>query len=140
MYLTSSTYSGRVLGKSLQVNLPANAVMMFTGNNPAISDEITNRLVKLRFNANDPNPQLRSADQFTIPNIEEYASKFSFEQMSAWASIIRHWSELKSEGQETQAPTGALTGAFATWGTLVGSIIATCFKNNELLSNRSDYT
>ena len=67
--ITSVAWEDRILGKSETVRLPVRNTWVATGNNPALSDEIARRTVRIRLDAKIDKPWLREPTAFRHPNL-----------------------------------------------------------------------
>ena len=58
-FLTSSTFSDRILGLSEQASFPNRALLLFTGNNMRVSADMMRRLLIVRIDPRDERPDMR---------------------------------------------------------------------------------
>lgn len=84
--LSSTSYSGRVLGESRDVSLPWHTCLLATANNPNVSGDMVRRSVLVRLDAPE-NPEQREG--FKIPNIEAHAIAHRDRYLSAALTILR---------------------------------------------------
>ena len=58
--ITATTWTDRILGRTENIRLPVRCVWLATGNNPALSNEISRRTIRVRLDARVDRPWLRS--------------------------------------------------------------------------------
>jgi hypothetical protein len=122
---SASIYTGRVLGKSLNVTAPATSIMMFTGNNISPVGDTANRALIVRLAATGPEPENR---------------EYQHSDSTAWTldhrGQILHalYTLLLSNPQITAAGYRPPRTRFKTWWHLIGSAVehaAQCLCDEE---------
>lgn len=58
--ITAPAWEDRILGKSEMIRMPVRCCWVATGNNPSVSDEIARRTVRIRLDAREERPQMRT--------------------------------------------------------------------------------
>jgi hypothetical protein len=89
-----------------------------TANNPVISTEIARRSIRIRMNAKDERPHLRS--QFHHPDLVLWTVANRGRLVGAVLTLCRAWI---AAGQPT--PTGQRLGSFEAWSDVIGGILMT---------------
>jgi hypothetical protein len=108
-------WEDRLLGVSEIVRVPVRCLWIATGNNPALSSELTRRTVRCRLDARIDRPWLR--DGFRHPDIRCWAKARRGELVAAALTLIQSWI---AAGQ----PLGSKTlGMFETWAKVMGGIL-----------------
>jgi hypothetical protein len=113
---TNSRYGGRILGKSQKISCENDKLILFTGNNPKPSPEMTRRLVTINLDANLERPYERDAKGYIHPDIEGYVLKHRAKILSALLSIACN----TQRGEWT----GKVKGSFFYWSCVIGSALA----------------
>jgi hypothetical protein len=127
--LTSTTWSGRMLGHSRVIAVPNNSTWVATGNNVALSDELARRVVPIRLDAVTATPETRSGFAHPLPT---WALRNRRRLIEAGLSLVRHWI---SEGR----PAGNRTlGMFESWAAVMGGI-AESNGLADFLANRGTF-
>lgn len=116
--ITSTAWEDRILGKSENVLIPVRCAWIATGNNPALSSEMTRRTIRIRLNAQTDRPWLRSS--FRHPNLRSWAGERRGELVWAALTLGRAW--IASGRQE---PGGVTLGMFESWARVIGGILMT---------------
>jgi hypothetical protein len=133
--LTATTWSDRVLGSSVQVELPVRCIWLATANNPLMSPEIAQRSIRVRIDAKTDHPGLRTG--FKHDPIERWVREHQGEIIAACLTLIRY-------GLQHASTTHKSTlGGFDQWATLMGQIfdgagIPAFLGNLQELYNRAD--
>jgi len=115
--LTETTHEDRLLGKTETVHIPVRMVWIATGNNPALSNEITRRTVRIRLDSKVDRPWLREG--FRHDSLREYVA--SEREKLVWSALvlIQNWISLGK-------PNGSkLLGSFENWAKVIGGIVET---------------
>lgn len=113
--LTTTSWRGRVLGKSEMLDIPNNATWLATGNNVDVSDEVARRIALIRLDSGVERPEER--DGFRHPDLLGWAKGRRDRIVSSVLSIVRHWLD---EG----APRGrTVLGGFESWTAVMGGIL-----------------
>lgn len=103
--LTQPTLKIRVLGKSLNAEVPSNAAMFATGNNLSVIGDMTRRVVRCTLDAQVERPELREFDRDPIAAIHADRGNYAV----AAITILRAF---HVAGRPQQA---APLGSFAEW-------------------------
>jgi hypothetical protein len=115
--ITSPMWEDRILGTSEVVRIPVKAAWFATGNNPQISSEIARRVVRIRLDARQDQPWLRSDAQFRHPRLRDWARENRGRLVHAALTLIRAWiSAGRPAGQGT-------LGMFESWAQVMGGIL-----------------
>jgi len=117
--LTSSVWEDRLLGTSDTTRLPVRCVWVATGNNPALSDEMTRRTIRIRLDARRDRPWLRT--DFRHPNLRGWAAKHRGELVWAALTLAGAW---LTAGRPV-APDAPMLGMYDSWSRVMGGILAT---------------
>ncbi len=116
--ITAETWSDRLLGKSQKVELPNNALWVFTGNNVTFSSEIARRLVMVRLDAGLVDPtQERS---YRHPDLKRWVKRSRATFVSAILTIIQAW---VAAGRPSAKKSQRLA-SFEDWSALMGDILS----------------
>ena len=89
--LTADTYKARVLGYSRMVEIPSRVMWVTTGNNPDIENEMYRRMVDIRLDAKEANPEDRPAQSFTIPDLKGWLRDNREALVRAALIIVQAW-------------------------------------------------
>jgi hypothetical protein len=103
--LTQPTLKIRVLGKSLNAEVPSNAAMFATGNNLAVIGDMTRRVVRCTLDAQVERPELREFDRDPIATIHHDRGNYAV----AALTVLRAF---HVAGRPQQS---APLGSFAEW-------------------------
>ena len=87
--ITSSQWTDRVLGASKEVTLPNQMTIIFGGNNPTFSNEMTRRLLRVRLDANMERPEERTG--FVHDDLEPWVKENRAELVWAALTLIQAW-------------------------------------------------
>ena len=88
-----------------------------TGNNPALSNEIARRTVRIRLDGKVDRPWLREG--FKHANLREYATKQRARLVRSALVLIQNWlTNGKPQGSK-------LLGTFENWARVIGGIVET---------------
>lgn len=113
--ITSTTWEDRILGVSEMGRIPVRCAWVATGNNPGTSTEVARRTVRIRMDAKQDRPWLRT--EFRHPNLRQWAT--DNRGLLAWAALtlIRSWIVRgRAKGQTT-------LGMFEQWAEVLGGIL-----------------
>jgi hypothetical protein len=112
--LTQSTLKVRILGKSINAEVPTNAAMFATGNNLTLTGDIIRRAVRCSLDPGVERPELREFSCDPIAEVEANRGKY----VLAAITILRAFSIAGRPQQTTPL------GSFAEWsGWVRGSLI-----------------
>jgi hypothetical protein len=113
--ITSPTWEDRVLGTSEVIRIPVRCAWIATGNNPAISSEIARRTIRIRMDARQDRPWLRT--DFRHPDLRAWARSNREKLVWAALTLIRAWLEAcRPQGSQT-------LGMFEDWAKTMGGIL-----------------
>lgn len=113
--ITATRWEDRALGTNNMVSLPNRALLLASGNNPALSQEIARRSIRIRLSPEEEQPWKRTV--FKHPAIREWALQNRRELVRAILTIIRSWMWAgRPEGQQ-------VLGSFESWSRIVGGIV-----------------
>lgn len=116
--LTSTVWQDRILGRSELTKLPAKAVWLATGNNPAFTTEVARRTVRIRLDAKVARPWLRGG--FRHEDLRTWAKANRERLIWAALTLIQAWIEA---GQ----PNGTeRLGQYEAWSQVMGGILHVC--------------
>lgn len=128
--ITSRAWEDRILGGSLIAKTPVRCGWVATGNNPGLSTEITRRTVRIRLNAKQDRPWLRTG--FRHADLRGWAIKNRGLLVWAALTLIQTWI---SKGM----PLGTTKiGMFEAWSEVMGGILETTGIHG-LLTNLEDF-
>ena len=134
--LTTELWQGRRLGKSEMVRVPNRALWMATGNNVALSDEITRRSIPIRLDAQVEQPELRTG--FRHGDLLSWVLEHRGELVSACLSLVRAWI------YEGMPKSNGTLGRFESWVQVVGGVLEIAgvsgfLSNRDRLYQESDH-
>ncbi len=133
--LTSTVWQDRILGRSELTKLPAKAVWLATGNNPALTTEIARRTVRIRLDAKMARPWRRGG--FRHEDLRTWAKENRGRLVWAALTLVQAWIESgRPDGKER-------LGQYEAWARVVGGILDVCripgfLGNVEELYERAD--
>jgi hypothetical protein len=132
--LRTTSWRGRVLGRSQMVTLPNTATWIATGNNPELSDEIARRAVPIRLDCGLEHPEERATFTHRLP---EWALEHRAELVSACLSLVQAYLEA---GRPRSTQT---LGGFESWASVMGGLLDVAgvpglLANREALRARTD--
>lgn len=108
-------WEDRHLGLSRMVSVPVRCVWICTANNPAFSDEIARRIVRVRIDPQMETPWERTG--FKHPNLRDWVEVHRGDLLWAILTLIRAWvAQGKPKG-------GQVMGSFDSWTDVVGGIL-----------------
>lgn len=114
--LTSTTFTDRELGRSLERSIPNLASVAITGNNPKFTDELVRRLSLCRLDAGVPNPDKRT--DFLHEDLEGWVAENRGRILWALCTLVRHW---VATGRVEA--TGTPLQSYVPWYRTVGGIL-----------------
>jgi hypothetical protein len=111
-------WEDRVLGISETARSPAVCSWIATGNNPALSSEISRRTVRTRLDAKQDRPWLRTG--FRHENLRLWMKENRGQLVHAALTLVRAW-------DVAGRPTGKkVLGMFESWSQVMGGILEVC--------------
>jgi len=111
--LTMPTWKGRVLGKSVSVEVPIRATWMATGNNIDVGGDMARRCYRIRI---DPAP---SGHRFAH-HLEAWVPEHRVELVAALCTVVAAW---WAAGRPA-APEPVRMGSYDTWAATCSGILA----------------
>ena len=125
--LTTTEWSGRVLGRSQVVRVRNTATWLATGNNVELSDELGRRVIPIRLDAGVAQPEERT--DFRHPDLIAWLRTQRSEVVAACVSLVRSW-------VDAGCPAGrGRLGRFESWAAVMGGILEVA-EIDGFLSNR----
>lgn len=117
--ITSSTWRGRILGKSQTVSLDNKATVYLAGNNPVSDTDLARRMVRVDLiYRGKGRPEDREG--FAIPDFQQYIRDHRRELFVALATLVRAWFAAGSP-----KATDKSFGSFEKWHTIMAGIFKT---------------
>jgi hypothetical protein len=114
--LTCTIWEDRVLQFSELFRAPVRCVWIATANNPSLSNEMTRRTIRIRMDAKQDRPWLRSG--FRHADLRAWTLQHRAEIVAAALTVIRAWLVAgKPPGDKT-------LGMFDDWAKVMGGILA----------------
>ncbi len=129
--LTSTYFTGRILGRSEEVSVPNQASTVITGNNPRFTRELQRRLSLVRLNAGTDHPERR--DDWHLDDIEEWTRANRGELLGALATLVMHW---QAQPEKDRKPKGTLLASYRAWYNVVGGVLTACGLGEAFQANR----
>jgi putative DNA primase/helicase len=115
--ITTGMVEDRILQTSILAQLPVRCALIATANNPALSDEMIRRTVRIRLDTKLERPEEREG--FRHPNLKAWARKNQGELIWAALTLARAW---VADGQPP-GPDESF-GSFECWTAVMGGILA----------------
>ena len=115
--LTALVWSDRILGISENTALPVRCAWIATGNNPALSTEIGRRTIRIRLDAKQDRPFLRTG--FRHPDLLPWAQANRAQLVWATLTLTKAWIIAGRPPFK-----GKLLGTFESWSKTMGGILA----------------
>jgi len=113
--LTTRHHESRLLGGNKMATLPVDCVWIATGNNVHASKEINRRMVRIRLDAMEENPQFRAG--FKHDDLEGWVKANRVDLVWAMLTLCRAWiAKGKPAGKKT-------LGSFSKWAIVLGGIL-----------------
>lgn len=113
---TAETWSGRLLGQSVELTIPVRSVIVLTGRTPATTDELARRTRVIHLVPAVSKPWLR--DGWDIPDIARWTQAHRGALLSALLVMVRDWQAAGSP------PAPALLGSYEDWSRVVGGVVS----------------
>lgn len=117
--ITAVIWEDRKLGSSDTLRLPVRCAWVATGNNPALSSEISRRVVRIRLDAKVDRPWQRPTSEFRHPDLRAWAAENRHDLVWAALTLIHGW---LAAGQPAPEELPAL-GMFEAWSRVIGGIL-----------------
>lgn len=128
--LTSRTWTARELGKSQNVKVPNSTIWTATGNNPALSRELSDRSVWIHLDPACADPGARN--NFQIPFIERWARENQGQICGALSVLVKSWLNAPKRARWDRN-----LGGFESWSEVVGGILTAAELGAHLLANKA---
>lgn len=113
--ITADVFEDRVLGTSNTLRIPVRCLWIATANNPALSNEITRRCVRIRLDARVDQPWMRSG--FRHPDLRAWMT--AERPRLVWAALT-----LGQAWVAAGRPAGNATmGNFERWAAVLGGVL-----------------
>jgi hypothetical protein len=130
--ITSSLWEDRILGRSETIKLSVACAWAATGNNPALSNEMVRRTIRIRLDAMTDQPWLRN--EFRHPDLREWAGNNRPHLVWAALTLIQNWI---AAGRPLSKSSSTL-GMFESWSGVMGGIME-CAGISGFLGNIMDF-
>jgi hypothetical protein len=120
--LTSTSWSGRLLGKNESPVLPLHTVFFASGNNLEVHDDTRRRTLLVRLDS----PEARPEERAGLPSIEGFVRTHRGDLLCAALTILRAW--LLSDRSLPELDGGALKPwhSFEGWSAVVRGAVVAC--------------
>lgn len=115
--LTSEIWQDRKLGQSETITLPNRCVWVATGNNPALSAEISRRTIRIRMDAKRDRPWERT--EFRHAHLSMWAQEHRGALIGACLTLGRAW----IAAGKPDAPAPRTLGSFEHWARVMGGVL-----------------
>lgn len=115
--LTSTRYSGRILGKSEMIDLQNFVTWIMTGNNVDLNGDIHRRVVWIRLDAGMDRPYARRNREFQHPDLLDWIQENRSQILWAVITLIQNW---VAKGKPA---SGERLGSFEGWSKVLGGIL-----------------
>jgi len=129
--ITAPSWEDRRLGASEMIRVPARSVWACSGNNVALSDEMTRRSIRLRLDPGRDRPQLRTG--FRHPDLLAWVRGNRAALVWAALTMIRAW---LAAGRP--CPSATILGGFEAWSRVVGGVLEVAGVSG-FLDNLTDF-
>jgi putative DNA primase/helicase len=130
--ITASSWEDRRLGHTEIMRVPVRCVWIATGNNPAVSTEISRRIVRIRLDAKVDRPWARREKEFRHPDLMHWTDEHRGELVSAVLTLAQAW---LAAGR----PSGCdKLGMFESWSQVIGGILSVAGLSG-FLTNLEDF-
>ncbi len=116
--ITATVWEDRKLGTSDTIRVPVRCAWVATGNNPALSSEISRRTVRIRLDAKEDRPWQRTG--FLHPDLRAWVAESRGDLVWSALTLIRGW---LAAGRPVP-PELPMLGMFENWATVIGGILA----------------
>jgi hypothetical protein len=114
--LTSTVWKDRRLGHTETIHVPVRCAWLATGNNPALSNEMSRRTVRIRLDARIDRPWLKNG--FKHSDLKAWTATHRGELIAAVLTLVQAW-------LVAGRPAGAVRlGSFESWSQVIGGILS----------------
>lgn len=119
MFFTAPMYSGRVLGRSEQIEIPNRALFLVTGNNITLAGELGRRIFTCRLDTGHENPSMVIRDLSATGGLkpDAYIEQNRPALVSAALTIISAYQQ-SAAGMFGEGLTADVAGSFHKWDAL----------------------
>lgn len=115
--ITSQMWEDRILGVSEMTTIQARCLWAATGNNPAVSQEIKRRCIRIRLDARQPDPHLRAG--FKHPRLLAWVQENRARLVWAALTLVQNWiAQNRPKSEKTLT-----LGMFDDWASVMGGIL-----------------
>ncbi len=114
--LTTDIWEDRILGESENIRLPINCTWSATGNNPALSNEMARRIIRIRLDAKTDRPWQRKG--FKHPNLLPWITENRADILAAIYTLINNWLINDKPNNDS-----AILGSYEAWSAVVGGVL-----------------
>jgi hypothetical protein len=129
--ITADSWEDRIMGVSEMARMPVRCAWVATGNNPALSAEITRRCIRIRLDAKSPEPWL--GRKFRHDNLGAWALENRGRLVWAALTMIRAWIAAgRPRGDNPRL------GRCERWSDAMGGILALA-RVPDFLANIQDF-
>ena len=125
-FMTTPTWTGRILGKSEMFEADQNAVLFITGNNLNIGTDIAQRFLVVNLNIEEANVQDRTVKN-VIDDVWLANPQNRHRTLSALWTLVRHWNK-----NNRPKATGKPYLGFELWCHTIGGIVENAGLGNIL--------
>lgn len=131
-FMTSSVWSGRVMGSQREFSAPRTAVVFITGNNLSLSTDLAGRTLMSELYVEESDPQARGVQRVIDDEWLERPEVRSDLLSSLWA-VVRHWD---AQGR----PAGArVVRGYEEWSRMFGGMVACAGWGNALAAPKVEH-
>ena len=119
--ITCGIWKDRILQVSKNATVRVKSVWIATGNNPALSSEVTRRTIRIRIDPKMDKPWLREGHKyFKHPDILEWMKRHRGEFIHGILTIVNKWI---AEGEPSPPKTTPVLGMFEEWRRVMGGFL-----------------
>ncbi len=119
--ITAMSWEDRRLGMSEMIQIPVRCAWIATGNNPALSAEIARRTIRIRLDAKNDRPWLRT--KFKHPDLRAWMKEKRADLVWSALVLVRRWI---ATGRPKAPPSVQRLGMFESWTEVIGGILTAC--------------
>ena len=116
-FMTTPTWTGRILGKSEMFEAENNATIFATGNNLNIGTDVMQRFLTIDLNIEEANVQDRKVSRI-IDDVWLSNTSNRHKTLSALWTLVRYWNK-----SDRPKATGKTYLGFEQWGNTIGGIV-----------------
>jgi len=126
--MTAPVWSDRILGRSVQAQLPNEAVWVSMGNQVVVQDDMIRRYFQIRLSSDQADPYARPVDGFRHPDIHGWTEDNRGRILSAVLTLVRAW----IKGGKTRYRPNMTLASFEGWQHVVEGVLRTAGRTNFL--------